>query len=302
MLNNNRFGVIDLGTNTFHLLIIEKSSLGTSHEIARERIFIKLASEGIETIGAAPFQRGLKAMIRFSEILKEYQVSNIKAIGTAALRTASNGKDFVQLIFKKTGIQIELIDGTEEARLIYQGVKEAFPIGKEKVLIMDIGGGSVEFIIANQSGIKWSQSFPIGVAVLFKKFHKSDPISSNEIQGINTHLTEILAPLFNALKDHSVDKLIGASGTFDVIELFLSEKDITGLFATVSVDRYSKFSKKIIYTSVAERLAIQRLPDSRADLIVVALVLIDFIVKAVNINSIVTSAYAMKEGILSEMT
>ena len=128
MLNNNRFGVIDLGTNTFHLLIIEKSSLGTSHEIARERIFIKLASEGIETIGAAPFQRGLKAMIRFSEILKEYQVSNIKAIGTAALRTASNGKDFVQLIFKKTGIQIELIDGTEEARLIYQGVKEAFPI------------------------------------------------------------------------------------------------------------------------------------------------------------------------------
>ncbi len=300
--NNNRYGVIDLGTNTFHLLIIEKSSTAISKEITRERIFIKLASEGIETIGAAPFQRGLKAMIRFSEILKEYQVSKIKAIGTAALRTASNGEEFVQLIFKKTGIQIELIDGTEEARLIYQGVKEAFPIGEEKVLIMDIGGGSVEFIIANQSGIKWSQSFPIGVAVLFKNFHKNDPISSNEIQAINTHLTQILAPLFNALKNHSVNKLIGASGTFDVIELFLSEKDTSGLFATVPVDRYAKFSKKIIHTSIAERLALQRLPDSRADLIVVALVLIDFIIDAVDIHSIVTSAYAMKEGILAEMT
>ena len=301
MANNNRYGVIDLGTNTFHLLIVEKSSDGISHEIARKRIFIKLASEGIETIGAAPFQRGINAMIHFSEILKKYQVSKLRAIGTAALRTASNGKEFVQLISEKTGIQIELIDGTEEARLIYQGVKEAFPLSEEKVLIMDIGGGSVEFIIANKTGIKWSQSFPIGVAVLFKAFHKSDPISSNEIQEINTNLTQMLVPLFAALKEHTVNKLIGASGTFDVIELFLSKKDNAALHASVPIDAYTQFSKKLIHTSVAERLALQRLPDSRADLIVVALVLIDFIVKRVGIQTIVTSTYAMKEGILAEM-
>lgn len=299
--NKNRYGVIDLGTNTFHLLIIEKSFDGKSNEIFRERVFIKLASEGIETIGTAPFQRGLDTMLHFHQILQKYQVANVRAIGTAALRTASNGADFVQLIFQETGIQIELIDGKEEARLIYQGVKEAFTLHEEKVLIMDIGGGSVEFIIANQSGIKWSQSFPIGVAVLFKSFHKSDPITTTEVQQINTQLTKTLAPLFKALQKYPVDQLIGASGTFDVLELFLSEENNSSLHASVPLNSYAHFSKKLIHTTVPERLALQRLPDSRADLIVVALVLIDFVIKAADINSIITSAYAMKEGVLAEM-
>ncbi len=299
---NPLYGVIDLGTNTFHLLIIEKISAGKFHEIFRKRVFVKLASEGIETIGAAPFQRGLDTLLNFSQILKKHSVKNIRAIGTAALRTASNGSDFVQLISQATGIQIELIDGKEEARLIYQGVKQAFPIDEKKVLIMDIGGGSVEFIIANKSGIQWSQSFPIGVAVLFKCFHKNDPISNTEIQRINTYLTQILQPLFIALETHSIDQLIGASGTFDVLELFLAEENRSSLYATVPVLSYHHFSKKIIHTTVAERLANQRLPDSRADLIVVALVLIDFIVETTNVSSIITSAYAMKEGVLAEMT
>jgi len=298
---DNRYGVIDLGTNTFHLLIVEKLPNGNTHEIFRKRVFVKLASDGIQTIGIAPFQRGLNAMINFHQILEKHQVKNIRAIGTAALRTANNGNDFVQLIFQKTGIGIQLIDGKEEAKLIYQGVREAFPLKEDPVLIMDIGGGSVEFIIANKSGIKWSQSFPIGVAVLFKSFHKNDPISSTEIQEINTALAQILSPLFEALKQHSVDKLIGASGTFDVLELFLSQKDNSELYAIIPVFSYANFSKKLIFTTVAERLALQRLPDSRADLIVVALILIDFIVKAANIRTIITSPYAMKEGVLAEM-
>jgi len=298
---DNRYGVIDLGTNTFHLLIIEKSPNGNTQEVFRKREFVKLASEGIQTIGVAPFQRGVNAMITFHQILEKHQVKNIRAIGTAALRTATNGNDFIQLIAQKTDIHIQLIDGTEEARLIYQGVKEAFPLNEDKVLIMDIGGGSVEFIIADQSGIKWSQSFPIGVAVLFKSFHKSDPISSIEIQEINTALTQILAPLFAALKQYSVDSLIGASGTFDVLELFLSKENNPALYATIPVADYADFSKKLIFTTVAERLSLQRLPDSRADLIVVALVLIDFIIKAADIQTIITSPYAMKEGVLTEM-
>ena len=295
------YGVIDLGTNTFHLLIIEKKSNGKFREIFRKRVFVKLASEGIDTIGAAPFQRGIETLLDFSKTLKKHSVKNIRAIGTAALRTASNGPDFVQLILEKTGIQIDLIDGKEEARLIYQGVKQAFPINEEKVLIMDIGGGSVEFIIANKSGIQWSQSFPIGVAVLFKSFHKNDPISKTEIQQINTYLTKMLQPLFAALEIHSVTQLIGASGTFDVLELFLAEENKSSLYATVPVSSYHHFSKKIIHTTVAERLANQRLPDSRADLIVVALVLIDFIIATTKVSNIITSAYAMKEGILVEM-
>ena len=298
---NHRYAVIDLGTNTFHLLIIEKLSNGNLEEIFRERVFVKLASEGIQNIGAEPFKRGLETMLRFHSLIQKYQVSSIKAIGTAALRTANNGIDFVQRVLLTTGIQIELIDGTEEARLIYQGVKKAFPFDENNDLIMDIGGGSVEFIIANQAGIKWSQSFPIGVAVLFKAFHKNDPITTSEIQQINQMLHSTLRPLFEAIQSHPVDQLIGASGTFDVLELFLSEKPNPTLHTKISIDEYRPFSKKLIHTTIAERLAFQGLPDSRADLIVVALVLIDFIIKTANINQIITSAYAMKEGVLTEM-
>jgi len=298
----DRYGVIDLGTNTFHLLIIEKLPDGKHFEIFRKRVFVKLASEGIHTIGTAPFERGLDTMLQFHQLLQAHKVTNIRALGTAALRTASNGGNFVRLIAEKTGIHIELIDGSEEARLISEGVKQAVPLTKEDVLIMDIGGGSVEFIITNQTGIKWSQSFPVGVAVLFESFHKSNPITVSEIQQVNTHLTERLAPLFIALQKYTVDKLIGASGTFDVLELFLAEAGNQGLYAMVPIDDYRHFSKKIIHTTVAERLAMQRLPDSRADLIVVALVLIDFIIKAADIQTIITSAYAMKEGALAEMT
>jgi len=298
----DRYGVIDLGTNTFHLLIVERLPNKEHLEIFRKRVFVKLASEGIHTIGTAPFERGLNTMLQFHQLLEEHQVKNIRALGTAALRTASNGLDFVQLIAKKTSIQIELIDGSEEARLISEGVKQAVPLTKEDVLIMDIGGGSVEFIITNQSGIKWSRSFPVGVAVLFESFHKSNPITVSEIQQVNTHLAEVLVPLFNALQKYPVNKLIGASGTFDVLELFLAKEDNQGLYAMVPIDAYSNFSKKIIHTTFAERLAIQQLPDTRADLVVVALVLIDFITKVANIQTIITSAYAMKEGALAEMT
>ena len=297
----HRYAVIDLGTNTFHLLIIEKLPNGNLQEIFRERVFVKLASEGIENIGSAPFKRGLEAMIRFHSLILRYQVTTIKAIGTAALRTAHNGNDFVQRVLLTTGIQIELVDGAEEARLIYQGVKKAFPFKKANALIMDIGGGSVEFIIANQSGIKWSKSFPIGVAVLFKAFHKNDPITTSEIQQINQILTTTLHSLLEAIQSYPVDQLIGASGTFDVLALFLAEKNDSSLHAKVSIEEYGPFSKKLIQTTIAERLALQRLPDSRADLIVVALVLIDFIVKAIDIKQIITSAYAMKEGVLTEM-
>ena len=297
----HRYAVIDLGTNTFHLLIIEKLPNENLQEIFRERVFVKLASEGIENIGSAPFKRGLEAMLRFHSLIHKHQVTTIKAIGTAALRTADNGNEFIQRVLLSTGIQVEVVDGAEEARLIYQGVKKAFPFGKANSLIMDIGGGSVEFIIANQSGIKWSKSFPIGVAVLFKAFHKNDPITASEIQEINQMLNNTLHPLFEAIQSHPVHQLIGASGTFDVLELFLSKNNNSTLHTKISIDEYRPFSKKLMLTTIAERLALQGLPDSRADLIVVALVLIDFIVQTAKIKQIITSAYAMKEGVLTEM-
>ena len=162
-----KYGVIDLGTNTFHLLIIETDDTDAFREIYREQHFVKLAEDGIGTIGAAPYARALKVMQDFEEVLDKQQVSGLCAFGTAALRTARNGQAFIEEVKTLTGIEVELITGDREAELIHKGVLQAVPFSSECWLIMDIGGGSVEFIIADKNEMYWAQSFPIGVAVLF---------------------------------------------------------------------------------------------------------------------------------------
>lgn len=298
----NRYGVIDLGTNTFHLLIIEVNQKGKSEEIYRERIFVKLAEDGIKKIGKNAYSRGLQALQHFRKILNKKEVTQVKAFGTAALRTASNGNEFTKDAFDKANISIELISGNEEARLIHLGVMQAVNLGNKKGLIMDIGGGSVEFIIADKKEVFWAKSFPIGVAVLHNTFHKKEPIHSAEIEILRTHLEETLEPLFDILEKHNTPNLIGASGTFDVLENILPHTQRTHLSANIAVEEFHPLYKKILKMNMAERHSEEGIPSSRADMIVVALVLIDFIIKRAKINQIMVSAYAMKEGILWEMT
>jgi len=185
--------------------------------------------------------------------------------------------------------------------LIYNGVRNAVPLSKEKSLIMDIGGGSVEFIITNEDGIIWSESFPVGVAVLFKNFHHSDPISSTEIQAINAHLTSTLSSLLEELQNHKIKNLIGASGTFDVLENVLVKDKKHLHHAHLNAQYFYPYYEQLIQTTIKERLAKEDLPNTRADMIVVALVLIQFILQSADIQQITISAYAMKEGLLYEM-
>ena len=293
--------VIDLGTNTFHILIAEQLNDGTIQDVYRERKYVKLAEEGIEKIGTAPYQRGLNALIHFQKIIIKKKVSQVKAFGTAALRTASNGNAFIRDAKEKAGIQIELIPGSEEARLIHLGVVKAVQLGEDKGLIMDIGGGSVEFILADKNEVFWAESFPIGVAVLYKNFHHKEPISTKELQLLENHLNQLLEPLFSILKKHSSSCLIGASGTFDVLESILPLQRQNKLSATIDVKHFTPLYEKVIQMNLEERQDASSIPDTRSDMIVVAMVLIQYIIRKANIKKIMVSSYAMKEGILSEM-
>ncbi len=296
-----KLGVIDLGTNTFHLLIVEIGEGQSFKEIFRKRMFIQLAEGGIEKIGPAPFNRALAAMMFFQEKLEEHQVTKVKALGTAALRTASNGPALVEQVLEQTGIAIELIDGNEEARLICEGVRLAVPITSKPVLIMDIGGGSVEFIIANDQTQFWAQSFPIGVAVLYKTFHKSNPISAKEIQEVDSFLKTMLQPLSAELDNYDVGQLVGASGTFDVLEEILVTEKPTPYFAPIPATQFLPVYDRFLSTTLEERFADSDIPDQRAELIIVALILIKFVLELSSVSSIWVSAFAMKEGVLADL-
>ncbi|MEO0776621.1 MAG: phosphatase [Bacteroidota bacterium] len=296
-----RLAVIDLGTNTFHLLIVEVKAEGGFRELYRERRFVKLAEDGIQRIGPAPFQRGLDALVDFAQIIQQQQVQRIRAFGTAALRTAQNGADFIDRVRNHTNLDIQLIPGSEEARLIHQGVVQAVSLDARPALIMDIGGGSVEFILANAERVFWAQSFPIGVAVLYREWQHSDPISAENVTRINAFLDQTLVPLHAQIARHQPRILVGASGTFDVLEQQLAPPPPGAVSSEVAIDPYHHFARQLRQSSLSQRRQMPQLPLDRSDMIVVAIVLIDYIVRLANIQSIRISAYAMKEGMLHEM-
>ncbi len=293
----NRYAVIDLGTNTFHLLIVEENR----QKIYQERQFVKLAENGIERIGEKPFQRGIHAMLHFHLVLQKFNVQQIQAFGTAALRTASNGAAFIEEVEESTGIEVQLISGEREAALIQKGVALAIPPLDNNSLIMDIGGGSVEFIIANQHQVFWAQSFPIGVAVLYHQFQQNDPISPEEVQTLEQFLHDRLAALRQAVQQYGASQFVGASGTFDVLEDNLPHLETGEHYCIISAKDFFKYYQYTIFTTVAERLNRKDIPEARAELLVVAFVLIAFLLKQHQFQQIIISEFAMKEGMLAEM-
>jgi len=299
----SRYAVIDLGTNTFHLLIAEEDGTGKIREIFRERRFVKLAEEGINAIGLMPYQRGIDTLQHYRRVLAAHDVpaEQVRVFGTAALRTASNGTIFIREVQERTGIEIRLISGDREAELIYKGVILAVPPTEERMLIMDIGGGSVEFIIADRQGVQWAQSFPVGVAILYKNFHWHEPIRQEEIQAIHQFLKVHLAPLREALLRFPTQRLVGASGTFDVLQFFLGEERAHALNATIPAGRFYPFCQQLLNMTDTERRNLKGLPLDRVDMIVVALILIEVVLEMAGIRLITVSAYAMKEGMLFEM-
>lgn len=296
-----KLAVIDCGTNTFHLLVVEITSGGEIRRVFKERRYVRLGQEGLDRIGEAPFRRGIECLRYFKEKMMELGTDDVCVFGTEALRRASNSQYFVEKTFAETGIQVQLISGQEEARFIHLGVMEAAPDFKGKGLIMDVGGGSVEFVVASRQQVFWAQSFPIGVQVLFSKFHRSDPISKTDLEEMEAFLEQSLRPLFEVLAKYETPHLLGASGSFEVVEGLLVKERQSPIHAIVEAAHFCQVSENIISATHAERLDNERIPNERVELIVVAFALIEFIIQRAGIRQIITSAYAMKEGVLLEM-
>lgn len=299
-----RSAVIDLGTNTFHLLIVNYTASGEWKELHRERIFVKLAEEGILEIGPAAYRRGLEAAAVFKTALDRYDVppERVRAFGTAALRTACNAQDFLQDVLRLTGIAARAIPGEHEARLIYQGVRQAVPLPDSRVLVMDIGGGSVEFILADRGQVYWQQSFPIGVAVLFREFHKSDPIAPDEVAVARKYIDIALTDCWTALEQFPAPTLVGAAGAFDTIDkLLLDPATKPPLYGRIPAQQFLPLHDRIIGSTLAEREQMQLLSPERREMIVVGMILIRHVLERGGIQEIYTSEYSMKEGMLEEI-
>lgn len=295
---------MDLGTNTFHLLIAE-GDINNFREIVHEHIAVKLGEGGINkgTILPAPFERGIATMKQFGKQISDNNTHNIKAIATSALRNASNGKEFIERVKTEAGIDIEIVDGNREASFIYSGVKASGLLSDHNSLIMDIGGGSVEFIIGNQSELVWKQSFEIGAARLMERFHHTDPIPPASIEALNLYLENTLTDLFKAVEQILVDDLIGSSGAFETFaELIDNSFDLkrTKIYHFENSDLL-RITDQMIRSTHAEREGNKAIIPVRVDMIVVASLITRYIMQKLNLDEVSLCTYSLKEGVLAEM-
>ena len=307
---NSRWGIIDLGTNTFHLLIVEKE--GTQirtlfHESRPARIGAGGISRRIITDEAQ--ERALTVLTVFRQKLDEHEVSQDStfAFGTSAIRNAENQIEFCDIVHRHTNIKITIIDGNQEAGYIYKGVRYGSTLGTEPSLVMDIGGGSVEFIIGNDSHILWKQSFEIGGQRLMEKFMRNDPLSDSDRKRLFNYFDENLIPLANAIHQYAPAKLVGSSGTFDtLIDIYYQHRhqqwppsDQTDF--NLPIDEFYRAYELILSGNHEGRMAIPGMIELRVDMIVVAVCLIDYVLRTYGIKQIQISSYALKEGILAHL-
>ncbi|MDR6943068.1 Ppx/GppA phosphatase family protein [Mucilaginibacter pocheonensis] len=303
-----RVAVMDLGTNTFHLLIAE-GTVNNYHEIVHYHEAVKLGEGGINKGYILPdaFERGLNTMQQFQQQIDANQVQQVRAIATSALRNASNGKDFINEVKARTGIGIEIIDGEQEADFIYNGVKISGCLSAKNSLIMDIGGGSVEFILGNAGNIIWKQSFEIGAARLMDLFHRTDPIPPASIEALDVFLDDKLAALFTAVKGHEVDTLIGSSGAFETFaELIETEKGHSFNLKTTknySFDHEELLvqTSKLIQSTHQQRVGNKSIIPVRVDMIVVASLITRYIMHKLAISKVLMCTNSLKEGVLAGM-
>ncbi len=298
--------VIDIGTNTFHLNIADVLPNNQIVFYHKSYQAVKLGEGGINKNIIAPlaYQRGINTLVNFKQIIDQYPVKQIFALATSAVRDATNGKDFIAEVLQKTGINIHIISGDEEAALIYEGAKAALYLTNNTFLIMDIGGGSIEFIICNQTQIFWKQSFKLGAARLMDLFMKNDPLLQADIEIIENYLNLNLIELFKAYETFKPQVLVGTAGSFEsYTEIINTQKglhfnphqQISYCFNKQELDNLLNFFKT---STQQQRLKTKGLIALRLDMIVIASIITHFVLQKLNINQTILSTYALKEGAL----
>ncbi|MBT30113.1 MAG: exopolyphosphatase [Thalassobius sp.] len=301
-----RLAIIDMGTNTFNLIVgeLQEDSLRVVYQ---NRIFVKIGKDGISKglITDDAIERMMKTLIELKKDAARFNVSDITATATSAMRSAKNGQELVEKIYNELGITVTTIDGEEEARLIYTGVKTALNLSKTPSLILDIGGGSVEFILADNVDILWKKSFEIGAQRLYDKFHNDDPISVNSISHLNAYLEDVLDEVSDQVLALKPKTIIGCAGTFSTIKTIhcLQEGTLDKISIPdypMSIGSYLAIHEEIISKNLEERIAIPGMLEERADMIVVASCIVSYLLENFAFDKIRITTAALKDGLLWE--
>lgn len=303
---SKRIAAIDLGTNSFHAIIVDVHSDGRFTSVDSLKEMVTLGKNGVgKKMTKSDFSRGMDALRKIKTLCDHKSVEKIIAFATSAIREAPNGGDFVQMVIDELGFKIQPIPGYKEAELIGHAVMHGMALEDKPALVMDIGGGSTEFVILNKTELLYMVSRKIGVSRLTSDFVKNDPITKSEIDDITKLYKKELNMLAGQVDIHSPEILIGSSGTMQNIASMIAQHKGLSLNITLNEFEYSKedflsFYKEFMKLNRKKRIGTPGLDEKRVDFILPGLVLVKYVLEKFEITRVKTSVRAMREGIIVE--
>lgn len=297
-----RIGIVDCGTNTFNLLIAEVEHGRWSH-VFTGKASVRLGKGGFHQGIIKPdrLARGIDVLLTHRETMLNFGVERAAIFATAAVREASNASLFLRKAHEVTGIEVIVIDGLREAELIFEGVRQTLPEDDRTYTVMDIGGGSTEFIIGNAKGIHWKQSFPLGVSRIQEYLNPSDVLTDEEAERLSHSFSSVLQPLAEALKEFPSTCLVGASGSFDTLTAMIAaarRRQVDPLSNALSLDDFERMHRILVSSTFEQRLALPGMLPMRADTMPLASSLIHHVISTFGMTELIQSSFALKEGAL----
>jgi exopolyphosphatase/guanosine-5'-triphosphate,3'-diphosphate pyrophosphatase len=307
-MKQTKIAAIDLGTNSFHLVVVKLKPGGHFEIIHKQREVVRVAMNrtSVKSLSPAGIKRALNVLSVFKEIADKHN-AKIFAVATSAIREAPNQKQFLTLVKEKLNIEINVVSGFEEARLIYLGVLQGLNIYNKKVLLIDIGGGSTELLIGKKGKIEYAASVKLGAVRLTSKFFGNEKkFSRNKIEACRKHVSAELYPILKQLKRLGYSRIIGTAGTVQAIghilraEINNKQNEYLPLHNfTFTLAEYKKVANQILKAQTKNDLSgIEGIDRSRVDIITAGTIIIDEIIRSLKIKKITISGYAMREGII----
>ena len=300
-----RVAALDLGSNSFHLLVADVHPDGHIAPLVQEKEMLRLG-DVVSRHGAIPTTAADQAVAtvrRFRMLAEAAGATEILAKATAAIRRASNGGEVVDRIRAETGVHVEVIGGREEARLIFGAVRASIVLDPAPAVCFDLGGGSLEVMVGDASSLMWATSVPLGVARLSADHIHSDPISKRDRRALREAIEEALAPVVAEVATFEPKLAVGSSGTFESLaEMVAARRDedtpTTLNQLTVGREEFLALHQDLMASKAADRLRMEGLDARRVDLIVAGSMVLATAMDQFGFDQLTICEWALREGIV----
>ena len=301
-----KIGTIDIGTNSMRLLIADYKN--NKIENRKKYINITRIGQGVDDKGyitEEALERNLNALKEFADKCIEEKCEKVYCMGTSALRDSKNGQDFVNRAKELTNIDVKIICGEEESNLGFMGVLEGAGGDKSNyILVLDIGGGSTEFIVGNEDGIKFCKSENVGALRMTEKFITTDPISDEEFNKMSDFIEKTISSTLDKIKGMHVSKLVGIGGAItslsamnQQLEVYSMEKVHNSVVTKKDLEKILQNLKKM---TLNDKKTIKGLQPKRADIITAGVKILHIVMEKLEIEKIMISEYDNLEGLICQ--